>query len=187
MTSYLYCCVNYHHNMEDYSNMPGPTTSQTDEVGGDGEDVSDLVEAADLVEVFGNDDSGDIGISSDEQFHQSGTHSRSVWPVYLARVQVKTEGWKVLKKVIVISGKYGDYVKEIQPSHKLGYPAHRTAAEGSPTLIFTFENNVFCLGAHRSVVKSFTSCNENALPCILEGRRRIVLMGKNSPVLGWLF
>ena len=58
--------------MEDNSNMPGSTTSETDEVGGNGEY---LVEAADLVEVFGNDDSGDIGISSGEQFHQSGTHS----------------------------------------------------------------------------------------------------------------
>ena len=44
--------------MEYNSNMSGPTTSETDEVG-DGEDVSDIVEAADLVEVFGNDDSGD--------------------------------------------------------------------------------------------------------------------------------
>ena len=65
--------------MEDNSNMPGSTTSETDEVGGNGEDVSDFVETADLVVVFGNDDSGDIGISSGEQFHQSGTHSRSVW------------------------------------------------------------------------------------------------------------
>ena len=48
--------------MENNSNMPGSTTSETDEVGGNGEDVSDLVEAADLVEVFGNDASGDIGI-----------------------------------------------------------------------------------------------------------------------------
>ena len=62
--------------MEDNSNMSGPTTSETDEVGGNGKDVSDLVEAAGLVEVFANDDSGDIGISSGEQSHQSGTHSR---------------------------------------------------------------------------------------------------------------
>ena len=46
--------------MDDNSNMLGPITSEADEVGGDGEDVSDLVEAADLVEVFRNDDSGDI-------------------------------------------------------------------------------------------------------------------------------
>ena len=69
--------------MEDNSDMPGSNTSETDEVRGNGEDVSDLVEAADLVEVFGNDDSGDIGISSGEQFHQSGTHSRSVWSTVL--------------------------------------------------------------------------------------------------------
>ena len=84
--------------MEDNSNMPGSTTSETE----------DLVEAA--VEVFGNDASRDKGISPGEQFHQSGTHSRSVWSMYLARVQVKTEGWKnprVLRKVIAISGKYG--------------------------------------------------------------------------------
>ena len=42
--------------------MSGPTTSETKEVGGNGEDVSDLVEAADLVEVFGNDDSNDIAV-----------------------------------------------------------------------------------------------------------------------------
>ena len=30
---------------------------------------------------------------------------------------------RVLKKVIIIRGKYGDYVKEIQAAHKLGYPA----------------------------------------------------------------
>ena len=40
--------------MEDKSNMSGPTTSETDEVGGNGEDVSGLVEA------IGNDDSNDI-------------------------------------------------------------------------------------------------------------------------------
>ena len=81
--------------MEGNSNMSGPTTSETDDVGGNGEDVSDLVETADLVEVFGNDDIGDIGISSGEQFHQSGTHSRSVWSMYLVRVHVKTEGWEM--------------------------------------------------------------------------------------------
>ena len=32
---------------------------------------------------------------------------------------------QVLRKVIVISGKYADYVSEIQASHKLGYPAYR--------------------------------------------------------------
>ena len=42
--------------------MSGSTTSETDEVGGNGETVSDLVEAADLVEVFGNDDSNDIAV-----------------------------------------------------------------------------------------------------------------------------
>ena len=46
--------------MEDNSNMSASTTSETDEVGGNGEDVSDLVEAADLAEVFGNDDSNDM-------------------------------------------------------------------------------------------------------------------------------
>ena len=50
--------------MEDNSNMPCPTISETVEVGGKGKDVSDLVGAADLVEVFGNDDSRNIGISS---------------------------------------------------------------------------------------------------------------------------
>ena len=63
---------------------------------------------------------------------------------------------RVLRKVIIISGKYGDYVKEIQASHKLGYPAHRIASEGSPT-IFTYENNVYCVGAHRNVVEELTS------------------------------
>ena len=52
---------------------------------------------------------------------------------------------RLLRKVIAISGKYGDYVKEIQALHKLGYPAYRIAAEGSPTLIFTYENNVYYL------------------------------------------
>ena len=83
--------------MKDNSNMSGPTTSETDEAGGDGEEVSDLVEAAGHVDVVGNDDSGDIGISFGEQFHQSGTHTRSVWSMYLARVQVKTVGWEIHK------------------------------------------------------------------------------------------
>ena len=55
---------------------------------------------------------------------------------------------QVLRKVIAISGKYGDYVKEIQASHKLGYPAYRIAPEGSLTFIFMYENKVVCLGAH---------------------------------------
>ena len=36
--------------------------------------------------------------------------------------------------MIIIRGKYGDYVKEIQASHKLGYPAYRIASEGSRLL-----------------------------------------------------
>ena len=59
---------------------------------------------------------------------------------------------RVLRKVIIISGKYGDYITEIQASHMSGYPAYRIASEGSPTLIFTYENNVYCVGAHRNVV-----------------------------------
>ena len=58
---------------------------------------------------------------------------------------------RVLRKVTVISGKYGDYVKENQALHKLGYPAYRIASESSPTLIFTHENNVYVLGAHLNV------------------------------------
>ena len=64
---------------------------------------------------------------------------------------------RVLRKVVAISGKFGDYIKEVQASHKLGYPAYRIAAEGSPTLIFIYENNVYCLGAHRGVVNWLTS------------------------------
>ena len=40
--------------MEDNSNMSGPTTSEANEVGGNGENISDPVE------VFGDDDSNDI-------------------------------------------------------------------------------------------------------------------------------
>ena len=64
---------------------------------------------------------------------------------------------RVLRKVIAISGKYGDYVKEIQASHKLRYPAYRIASEGSPALIFTYENHVYCLGANLIVVDELTS------------------------------
>ena len=46
--------------MEGNSNISGSTPSETYEVGGNGEDVSDLVEAAG--EVFGNDDSNDIAV-----------------------------------------------------------------------------------------------------------------------------
>ena len=55
---------------------------------------------------------------------------------------MKTEGWET-HEVITIIGKYGDYVKEIQASHKLWYPAYRIASEGSPTIVFTYENNVY--------------------------------------------
>ena len=53
---------------------------------------------------------------------------------------------QVLRKVIAVSGMYVDYINEIQASHKLGYPAYWIASEGSPTLVFTYENT--CLGAH---------------------------------------
>ena len=56
---------------------------------------------------------------------------------------------QVKRKVIAISGKYIDYVKEIQASHKLGYPAYRIACEGSPTLVFTF--------AWKLIIGSWTS------------------------------
>ena len=55
---------------------------------------------------------------------------------------------QVLRKVIAINGNYADYINEIQTAHKLGYPAYRIAPEGSPTLVFTYENKFFCLGAH---------------------------------------
>ena len=50
---------------------------------------------------------------------------------------------QAVRKVIAISGRYGDYLNEIQASHKLGYPAYRIAPEGSPTLVFTYDNGVF--------------------------------------------
>ena len=42
--------------MEDNNYMSGSTTSETEEVGGNGENIS----PAAVVEVFGNDDSNDI-------------------------------------------------------------------------------------------------------------------------------
>ena len=57
---------------------------------------------------------------------------------------------QVLRKVIAISGKYVDYVKEIQASHKLGYPAYRIASG-------MYENKVFCLGAHHQHLNELTS------------------------------
>ena len=63
---------------------------------------------------------------------------------------------QVLRKVIAISGKYGDYVKEIQASHKLGYPAYRIPPEGSLTFVFTYENKVFCLRAHYQHIYKLT-------------------------------
>ena len=56
---------------------------------------------------------------------------------------------QVLRKVIVTSGKYADYVNEIQASRKLGYPAYRIALESFPTLVFTYDDRAFCLGAHK--------------------------------------
>ena len=44
--------------MEANSNMSGSITSETDEVGGNGENIS----TAPVVEVFGNDDSNDIAV-----------------------------------------------------------------------------------------------------------------------------
>ena len=81
--------------------MPGPSTSETNEVGGNGEGVSGLVEAADLVEVFGNDDSNDNTQGADSSskslegmykystlsfFSQSDNYSRTVWLIYLVTV-----------------------------------------------------------------------------------------------------
>ena len=54
VTSVSILLVNYHHSVEDNSNMSGPTTLETDEVGGNDEDV------AAVVEVFGSDDSNGI-------------------------------------------------------------------------------------------------------------------------------
>ena len=64
---------------------------------------------------------------------------------------------QVLRKVIVISGKYVDYVKEIQALRKLGYLAYRVASECSLTLGFTYESKVFCLGAHHRELDELTS------------------------------
>ena len=56
--------------------------------------------------------------------------------------------FQMLRKVIVINGKYADYLNGIQASHKFGYPAYRIAPEGSTTFVITYANKVFCLGAH---------------------------------------
>ena len=76
--------------------------------------------------------------------------------MYLVTVQVKKGGLvnlQVLRKVISISGKY---VKEIQDSHKLGYPA----PEGSLNFVFTYENKVFCLSSSLTYLRAdSTSCN----------------------------
>ena len=53
---------------------------------------------------------------------------------------------QVVRKVIAISGKLGNYFNEIQASHKVGYPAYRIAPEGSPTFLFTYDNGFFCMG-----------------------------------------
>ena len=63
----------------------------------------------------------------------------------------------MLRKAIAISGKYVDYVNEIQASRKLGYPAYRIASEGSPTFVFTYDNKDFCLGAHHQHLDELTS------------------------------
>ena len=59
---------------------------------------------------------------------------------------------QVARKVITISGMFGDYFNEIQASHKLVYSAYRIAPDGSPTLLFTHDNKVFCLVAHGVVI-----------------------------------
>ena len=65
--------------------------------------------------------------------------------------------FQVLREVIAISGKYDDYIKEIQASHKLGYPAYRIAYEGSTNFLFSYGNKVFFLGAHLQHVDELTS------------------------------
>ena len=47
-------------------------------------------------------------------------------------------------------------MSEMQASHKLGYPTYRIAREGSPTFVFTYENKVFCLGAHHQHIYKLT-------------------------------
>ena len=64
---------------------------------------------------------------------------------------------QVVRKVITISGKYVDYTNGIHASHKLGFPAYQIASEGSPTLVFTYEKKVFCLGAHHQHLDELTS------------------------------
>ena len=58
------------------------------------------------------------------------------------------ESIQVIRKVIVTSGKYVDYLNEIQTSHKLGYPAYRIApGDNSPTLLFTYMQSFFLLAS----------------------------------------
>ena len=64
------------------------------------------------MEVCGNDDSGDIGISYGEQFHQS---SQLISMVIVFGESTGEDGGlgnpRMLRKVIIIGEKYGDYVK----------------------------------------------------------------------------
>ena len=53
------------------------------------------------------------------------------------------ENLQVLRNVIAKSGKYSDFVKEIQALHKLGYPANRMAPEGSPPFYLRMRTSFF--------------------------------------------
>ena len=59
----------------------------------------------------------------------------------------------VVKKVIAKSGKYKDYSTEIQTSIKLGFQPYRIASEKSPTLVYAYDKQVWCLGSTGKVIE----------------------------------
>ena len=54
---------------------------------------------------------------------------------------------QVVRKVKEISGTYKDYIDQIKTSIELGFTAYRIAAEESPTSVFVYDKQVWCLGS----------------------------------------
>ena len=61
-----------------------------------------------------------------------------------------------IRKIIKISGKYKDYIDEIESSIRLGYVPFRISTDKSPSYLYIFNKNVWCIGSPGKIAERVT-------------------------------
>ena len=61
-----------------------------------------------------------------------------------------------IRKIIKTSGIYKDYITEIESSIRIGYVPYRISMDKSPSYLYIFNKNVWCLGSRGKIAERVT-------------------------------